>query len=148
MFYTVSSFFFFCYLSQRWVLIEWKKNSRLLFLFSFEQQVQNFGEPFFLVIHEGETLAEVKVRIQKKLQVPDEEFAKVLTFCCLGACNYLYGIIRIWYCFISLPWLLIQLRTDYFSLLLLLLLFVFNPFNCSVEVCLFVNGLSRVPAGL
>ncbi|XVF00068.1 hypothetical protein REPUB_Repub03eG0253800 [Reevesia pubescens] len=39
-------------------------------------QVQNFGEPFFLVIHEGETLAEVKVRIQKRLQVPDEEFAK------------------------------------------------------------------------
>ena len=41
------------------------------------QQVQNFGEPFFLVIHDGETLAEVKVRIQKKLQVPDEEFSKV-----------------------------------------------------------------------
>ncbi|CAL5354125.1 unnamed protein product [Camellia sinensis] len=40
------------------------------------QQIQNFGEPFFLVIHEGETLADVKVRIQKKLQVPDEEFAK------------------------------------------------------------------------
>ncbi|KAJ6923886.1 ubiquitin carboxyl-terminal hydrolase 12 [Populus alba x Populus x berolinensis] len=29
-------------------------------------------EPFFLVIHEGETLAQVKMRIQKKLQVPDE----------------------------------------------------------------------------
>ncbi|KAL6005120.1 CSN-associated deubiquitinating enzyme Ubp12 [Asimina triloba] len=42
----------------------------------FQQQVQNFGEPFFLIIHEGETLAEVKVRIQKKLQVPDEEFSK------------------------------------------------------------------------
>ncbi|XP_072978196.1 ubiquitin C-terminal hydrolase 12 isoform X1 [Typha angustifolia] len=41
-----------------------------------QMQVQNFGEPFFLVIREGETLAEVKVRIQKKLQVPDEEFAK------------------------------------------------------------------------
>ncbi|XP_028119962.1 ubiquitin carboxyl-terminal hydrolase 12-like isoform X9 [Camellia sinensis] len=39
-------------------------------------RVQNFGEPFFLVIHESETLAEVKVRIQKKLQVPDEEFSK------------------------------------------------------------------------
>ncbi|PWA90491.1 ubiquitin-specific protease 13 [Artemisia annua] len=35
-----------------------------------------FGEPFLLVIHEGETLAEVKVRIQKKLEVPDEEFSK------------------------------------------------------------------------
>lgn len=46
----------------------------------FQQQVQNFGEPFFLVIHEGETLAEVKVRIQKKLQVPDEEFSKVSFF--------------------------------------------------------------------
>lgn len=46
----------------------------------FQQQVQNFGEPFFLVIHEGETLAEVKVRIQKKLQVPDEEFSKVFFF--------------------------------------------------------------------
>ena len=41
------------------------------------QQIQNFGEPFFLVIHEGETLQEIKVRIQRKLQVPDEEFAKV-----------------------------------------------------------------------
>ncbi|KAK7344727.1 hypothetical protein VNO77_14702 [Canavalia gladiata] len=40
------------------------------------QQVQNFGDPFFLVIHEGDTLAEVKLRIQKKLQVPDEEFSK------------------------------------------------------------------------
>ncbi|RVW96440.1 Ubiquitin carboxyl-terminal hydrolase 13 [Vitis vinifera] len=42
-----------------------------------QMQVQNFGEPFFLIIHEGETLAEVKERIQKKLQVPDEEFSKV-----------------------------------------------------------------------
>ena len=48
------------------------------FSFSLKQQVQNFGEPFFLVIHEGETLTEVKERIQKKLQVPDEEFSKVL----------------------------------------------------------------------
>ncbi|CAJ1965196.1 unnamed protein product [Sphenostylis stenocarpa] len=43
-----------------------------------QMQIQNFGEPFFLVIHEGETLSEIKVRIQKKLQVPDDEFAKVL----------------------------------------------------------------------
>lgn len=41
------------------------------------QQIQNFGDPFFLVIHEGEALSEIKVRIQKKLQVPDEEFSKV-----------------------------------------------------------------------
>ncbi|WOL20666.1 ubiquitin carboxyl-terminal hydrolase 12 isoform X9 [Canna indica] len=40
------------------------------------QMIQNFGEPFLLVIHEDETLAEVKVRIQNKLQVPDEEFSK------------------------------------------------------------------------
>ncbi|KAL7228353.1 hypothetical protein ACSBR2_007135 [Camellia fascicularis] len=48
-------------------------------------QVQNFGEPFVLVIHEGETLTEVKERIQKKLQVLDEEFSKwkfaFLTLC-------------------------------------------------------------------
>ncbi|KAK6131638.1 hypothetical protein DH2020_034652 [Rehmannia glutinosa] len=53
-------------------------------------QVQNFGEPFFLVIHEGETLADVKVRIQKKLQVPDEEFSKwKFAFLSLGRPEYL-----------------------------------------------------------
>ncbi|KAJ0103327.1 hypothetical protein Patl1_05823 [Pistacia atlantica] len=53
-------------------------------------QVQNFGEPFFLVIREGETLAEVKVRIQKKLQVPDEEFSKwKFAFLSLGRPEYL-----------------------------------------------------------
>lgn len=30
-----------------------------------------------MVIREGETLAEVKLRVQKKLQVPNEEFLKV-----------------------------------------------------------------------
>uniref|UniRef100_A0A2P2MFR1 ubiquitinyl hydrolase 1 n=1 Tax=Rhizophora mucronata TaxID=61149 RepID=A0A2P2MFR1_RHIMU len=55
-----------------------------------QMQVQNFGEPFFLVIHEGETLAEVKVRIQKKLHVPDEEFAKwKFAFLSLGRPEYL-----------------------------------------------------------
>lgn len=34
-----------------------------------------------MVIHEGETLSEVKVRIQKKLQVVDEEFSKVFLLC-------------------------------------------------------------------
>ncbi|CAN6465077.1 unnamed protein product [Victoria cruziana] len=54
------------------------------------QMVQNFGEPFFLVIHEGETLAEVKLRIQKKLQVPDEEFRKwKFAFMSLGRPEYL-----------------------------------------------------------
>ncbi|KAB2631495.1 ubiquitin carboxyl-terminal hydrolase 13-like [Pyrus ussuriensis x Pyrus communis] len=40
------------------------------------KEVHNFGEPFLFVIHEGETLAKVKKRIQKKLQVLDEEFSK------------------------------------------------------------------------
>ncbi|KAJ6909023.1 hypothetical protein NC652_020098 [Populus alba x Populus x berolinensis] len=54
------------------------------------QVVQNFGEPFFLVIHEGETLTEVKIRIQKKLQVPDEEFSKwKFAFLSLGRPEYL-----------------------------------------------------------
>ncbi|KAI8539605.1 hypothetical protein RHMOL_Rhmol09G0196000 [Rhododendron molle] len=57
-------------------------HDRLIHIYHFtkdtaqNQVVQNFGEPFFLVIREGETLGEVKVRIQKKLQVPDEEFSK------------------------------------------------------------------------
>ncbi|KAI3902001.1 hypothetical protein MKW92_032898 [Papaver armeniacum] len=38
--------------------------------------VENFGEPFLLVIHDGETLMQSNWCIQKKLQVPDEEFAK------------------------------------------------------------------------
>ncbi|XP_073269254.1 ubiquitin C-terminal hydrolase 12-like isoform X1 [Primulina huaijiensis] len=53
-------------------------------------QVTNFGEPFFLVIHEGETLENVKVRIQKRLQVPDEEFSKwKFAFLSLGRPEYL-----------------------------------------------------------
>ncbi|KAA8544395.1 hypothetical protein F0562_022407 [Nyssa sinensis] len=52
-------------------------------------QIQNFGEPFLLVIHVAETLAEVKGRIQKKLQVPDEEFAKwKFAFLSLGKPEY------------------------------------------------------------
>ncbi|KAG6480913.1 hypothetical protein ZIOFF_057501 [Zingiber officinale] len=55
-----------------------------------EEQVQNFGEPFFLVIKEGETLANVKIRIQKKLQVPDDEFSKwKFAFISLGRPEYL-----------------------------------------------------------
>lgn len=38
--------------------------------------VQNFGEPFFLIIHEGDTLADIKLRIQKKLNVPNDELSK------------------------------------------------------------------------
>ncbi|KAM1109322.1 hypothetical protein EV1_008831 [Malus domestica] len=69
---------------------------RLIHVFHFtvtvlnQMQVQNFGEPFVLVIHEGETLAEVKIRIQKKLQVPDEEFSKwKFAFLSLGRPEYL-----------------------------------------------------------
>ncbi|KAJ6847904.1 ubiquitin carboxyl-terminal hydrolase 12-like [Iris pallida] len=55
-----------------------------------QMQVQNFGEPFFLIIHEGETLADVKLRIQTKLKVPDEEFAKwKFAFLSLGRPEYL-----------------------------------------------------------
>ncbi|KAK8468307.1 hypothetical protein PHAVU_006G008480 [Phaseolus vulgaris] len=55
-----------------------------------QMQIQNFGEPFFLVIHEGETLSEIKVRIQKKLQVPDDEFGKwKFAFLSLGRPEYL-----------------------------------------------------------
>ncbi|CAM8884881.1 unnamed protein product [Rhodiola kirilowii] len=55
-----------------------------------QQQVVNFGEPFFLVIHEGETLADIKVRIQKKLQVSAEEYSKwKFAFFSLGRPEYL-----------------------------------------------------------
>ncbi|KAL6507816.1 CSN-associated deubiquitinating enzyme Ubp12 [Orobanche gracilis] len=72
-------------------------NDRLIHVYHFTKetaqnqvQVQNFGEPFFLVIHEGETLSDVKVRIQKKLQVPDEDFAKwKFAFLSLGRPEYL-----------------------------------------------------------
>ncbi|KAH7299953.1 hypothetical protein KP509_24G037500 [Ceratopteris richardii] len=40
------------------------------------QMVQNFGEPFLLVLKEDEKLASVRERIQKKLEIPDEEFSK------------------------------------------------------------------------
>ncbi|KAF8673527.1 hypothetical protein HU200_048610 [Digitaria exilis] len=57
-------------------------NDRLIHVYHFmkdinqAQQIQNFGDPFFLLVHEGETLAEVKKRIQSKLQVSAEEFSK------------------------------------------------------------------------
>ncbi|GJZ86023.1 ubiquitin carboxyl-terminal hydrolase 12-like protein [Tanacetum coccineum] len=41
---------------------------------NFSNMARIFGEPFLLVVLEGETLA--KVRIQKKLEVPDEEYSK------------------------------------------------------------------------
>ncbi|MCD7455711.1 ubiquitin carboxyl-terminal hydrolase 13, partial [Datura stramonium] len=55
-----------------------------------QAHVQNFGEPFFLVIHEGETMTKIKARIQKKLQVPDEEFSKwKFAFLSMGRPDYL-----------------------------------------------------------
>lgn len=39
-------------------------------------QIHNFGDPFLFVIHEGETLSDIKLRIQQKLQVPNEEFSE------------------------------------------------------------------------
>ncbi|CAI9765932.1 unnamed protein product [Fraxinus pennsylvanica] len=73
-------------------------NDRLIHVYHFtkesaqnQMQVQNFGEPFFLVVHEGEILADVKVRIQKKLQVPDEEYSKwKFAFMSLGRPEYLH----------------------------------------------------------
>nr|XP_043617899.1 ubiquitin C-terminal hydrolase 13-like [Erigeron canadensis]XP_043617900.1 ubiquitin C-terminal hydrolase 13-like [Erigeron canadensis] len=67
---------------------------RLIHVYHFTEdangQLLNFGEPFFLVIREGETLAEIKARIQKKLQVPDEEFSKwKFAFVSLGRPTYL-----------------------------------------------------------
>ncbi|KAL0709113.1 hypothetical protein Bca4012_016091 [Brassica carinata] len=71
-------------------------NDRLILVYHFaketgqNQQVQNFGEPFFLVIHEGETLEEIKKRIQKKLHVSDEDFAKwKFAFMSMGRPEYL-----------------------------------------------------------
>ncbi|KAJ9559114.1 hypothetical protein OSB04_013728 [Centaurea solstitialis] len=55
-----------------------------------QMQVQNFGEPFFLIIREDETLGDVKGRIQRKLQVPEDEFAKWrFAFLSLGRPEYL-----------------------------------------------------------
>ncbi|WZZ92023.1 ubiquitin C-terminal hydrolase 12-like isoform X3 [Brassica napus] len=71
-------------------------NDRLILVYHFaketgqNQVVQNFGEPFFLVIHEGETLEEIKNRIQKKLHVSDEDFAKwKFAFMSMGRPEYL-----------------------------------------------------------
>nr|XP_043631310.1 ubiquitin C-terminal hydrolase 12-like [Erigeron canadensis] len=55
-----------------------------------QMQVQNFGEPFFLIIHENETLADVKLRIKRKLEVPEEDFSKwKFAFLSLGRPEYL-----------------------------------------------------------
>ncbi|GJN17517.1 hypothetical protein PR202_gb04593 [Eleusine coracana subsp. coracana] len=41
-----------------------------------EERIEYFGEPFLFLIHDGEALSDIKVRIQKRLQVPDEQFLK------------------------------------------------------------------------
>ena len=46
-------------------------------------QINTFGDPFFLAVKEGETLVFVKKRIQDKLQIADEEFAKVRACVCV-----------------------------------------------------------------
>ena len=52
--------------------------------------MQNFGNPFFFVLHEGETLVQVKERIKAKLNVSDEEFAKwKVAFCSMSRPEYL-----------------------------------------------------------
>ena len=52
--------------------------------------MQNFGDPFFFVLHEGETLRKVRSRIQAKLNVPDEEFQKwKVAFCAMSRPEYL-----------------------------------------------------------
>ncbi|KAM3273323.1 hypothetical protein ACQJBY_042940 [Aegilops geniculata] len=57
------------------------------------QQIQNFGDPFLLVIREGETAAEVMDRVQKKLRVPNEEFAKwKVAFISMNRPEYLQDI--------------------------------------------------------
>ncbi|GKA78706.1 ubiquitin carboxyl-terminal hydrolase 13 [Tanacetum coccineum] len=59
-------------------------------LYEGEWQVDNFGDPFIFVIRDDETLAEIRLRIQKKLQVPDEEFSKwKFAFVSLGNPRYL-----------------------------------------------------------
>ncbi|KAM3255324.1 hypothetical protein ACQJBY_048575 [Aegilops geniculata] len=58
-----------------------------------QNQIQNFGDPFLLVIREGETAAEVMDRVQKKLRVPNEEFAKwKVAFISMNRPEYLQDI--------------------------------------------------------
>ncbi|KAL1549689.1 CSN-associated deubiquitinating enzyme Ubp12 [Salvia divinorum] len=71
-------------------------NDRLIHVYHFmkdtaqNQQIHNFGDPFFLNINDNETLGEIKMRIQKKLHVPDEEFSKwKFAFLSLGRPEYL-----------------------------------------------------------
>ncbi|KAL8483441.1 hypothetical protein ACS0TY_026223 [Phlomoides rotata] len=55
-----------------------------------QMKIQHFGEPFLLVIHEDEILANVKIRVQEKLRVSDEELSKwKFAFVSQGRAEYL-----------------------------------------------------------
>ncbi|KAK4409141.1 Ubiquitin carboxyl-terminal hydrolase 12 [Sesamum angolense] len=65
---------------------------RLLDIFAHKiyKQIQNFGEPFLLMISDGETLSHIKARVQNKLKVKDEEFSKwKFAFVSCGQVEYL-----------------------------------------------------------
>ncbi|EMS55547.1 hypothetical protein TRIUR3_30191 [Triticum urartu] len=54
-----------------------------------KKQVQNFGEPFFMVIREDQTLSSIKECLQKKLKVSDEDFSKwKFAYISLGCPDY------------------------------------------------------------
>ncbi|XP_006664029.2 ubiquitin C-terminal hydrolase 12-like isoform X3 [Oryza brachyantha] len=73
-------------------------HDRLIHVYHFmkdpnQNQIQNFGDPFLLVIREGETAAEILERIQRKLRVPDEEFSKwKLAFISMNRPEYLQDV--------------------------------------------------------
>eukprot|EP00238_Polyblepharides_amylifera_P000665 CAMPEP_0196572050 /NCGR_PEP_ID=MMETSP1081-20130531/2168_1 /TAXON_ID=36882 /ORGANISM="Pyramimonas amylifera, Strain CCMP720" /LENGTH=1108 /DNA_ID=CAMNT_0041889233 /DNA_START=195 /DNA_END=3521 /DNA_ORIENTATION=- len=76
--------------------LELQPSDRLINVYHFNRDtthsatMHNFGEPFLFKIGEKETLAEVKQRIQAKLEVPDEEFEKWnFAFCSLGKPEFL-----------------------------------------------------------
>lgn len=54
-------------------------------------QVHNFGDPFLFRVSDTETLADIRPRIQKKLGIADEEFAKwkFAVICSLRPPDYL-----------------------------------------------------------
>lgn len=65
-----------------------------------QMQIHKFGQPFLLAIHEGETLAELKVRIHKKLKVPDKNFQKwKFAFLSRGSLEYLQDCDVVLSCF-------------------------------------------------
>lgn len=59
-----------------------KEGERLIHVYHFNSDKENpqlltiFGDPFFLKIRDDETLGEIKQRIQTKLGISDEEYAK------------------------------------------------------------------------